>query len=37
MKQSLIGMIEFNWFGIPFIGADICGFDGRPDEEMCIR
>ncbi|CAF1330225.1 unnamed protein product, partial [Rotaria sordida] len=26
MKQSLIGMIEFNWFGIPFNGADICGF-----------
>ncbi|CAF0745626.1 unnamed protein product [Didymodactylos carnosus] len=37
MKRSLIGMIEFNWFGIPFNGADICGFDKTPTEEMCIR
>jgi alpha-glucosidase (family GH31 glycosyl hydrolase) len=37
MKRSLIGMMEFNWFGIPFNGADICGFDWTPTEEMCIR
>lgn len=37
MKRSLIGMVEFNWFGIPLIGADICGFGGIPTEEMCIR
>ncbi|CAF2678069.1 unnamed protein product [Rotaria sp. Silwood2] len=37
MKRSLIGMVEFNWFGIPFNGADICGFGGTPSEEMCIR
>ncbi|CAM4768266.1 unnamed protein product [Rotaria magnacalcarata] len=37
MKRSLIGMVEFNWFGIPFNGADICGFDKTPTEEMCIR
>jgi alpha-glucosidase (family GH31 glycosyl hydrolase) len=37
MKRSLIGMIEFNWFGIPYNGADICGFDKTPTEEMCIR
>ncbi|CAF3413409.1 unnamed protein product [Rotaria sp. Silwood1] len=37
MKRSLIGMIEFNWFGIPLNGADICGFDKTPSEEMCIR
>lgn len=37
MKRSLIGMVEFNWFGIPFNGADICGFDKVPTEEMCIR
>ncbi len=30
-------MVEFNWFGIPFNGADICGFDKIPTEEMCIR
>ncbi|CAF4158178.1 unnamed protein product [Rotaria sp. Silwood2] len=37
IKRSLIGMVEFNWFGIPFNGADICGFDKTPSEEMCIR
>ncbi|UJR10929.1 hypothetical protein I4U23_015114 [Adineta vaga] len=37
MKRSLILMVEFNWFGIPFNGADICGFDQIPTEEMCIR
>ena len=37
MKRSLIGMIEFNWFGIPLNGADICGFDKTATEEMCIR
>ncbi|CAF1070902.1 unnamed protein product, partial [Didymodactylos carnosus] len=37
MKRSLIGMVEFNWFGIPFNGADICGFSETPSEEMCIR
>jgi alpha-glucosidase (family GH31 glycosyl hydrolase) len=37
MKQSLIGIVEFNWFGIPMVGADICGFADIPTEEMCIR
>ena len=37
MKRSLIGMVEFNWFGIPLNGADICGFDKTPTEEMCVR
>lgn len=37
MKQSLIGLVEFNWFGIPLVGADICGFDQIATEEMCIR
>ncbi|CAF0824122.1 unnamed protein product, partial [Didymodactylos carnosus] len=37
LKRSMIGMIEFNWFGIPFVGADICGFDKIPTEELCTR
>ncbi|CAF0767379.1 unnamed protein product [Rotaria sp. Silwood1] len=37
MKRSIIGMIEFNWFGIPFNGADICGYFNTPTEEMCTR
>uniref|UniRef100_A0A0P4VW06 DUF5110 domain-containing protein n=1 Tax=Scylla olivacea TaxID=85551 RepID=A0A0P4VW06_SCYOL len=37
MAHSLIGMMEFNLFGIPYIGADICGFFGEAEEEMCQR
>ncbi len=37
MKRSLIAMIEFNRFGIPFNGADICGFERTPSEEMSTR
>ena len=37
LKESLIGIVEFNWFGIPLVGADICGFDEIATEELCIR
>ncbi|CAF4513313.1 unnamed protein product [Rotaria socialis] len=37
MKRSIIGMTEFNWFGIPFNGADICGYFNNATEEMCTR
>lgn len=37
LHRSIIGMIEFNMFGIPYNGADICGFFGIPDEELCTR
>ncbi|XP_074615489.1 putative maltase-glucoamylase 2 isoform X3 [Acropora palmata] len=37
LHKSIIGMLEFNLFGIPYIGADVCGFFDHPTKEMCLR
>lgn len=37
LKYNIIGMLEFNLFGIPYVGADICGFEGDTTEQMCQR
>ena len=29
--------MQFNQFGFPMVGADICGFFGDYDPEMCAR
>ena len=35
--RSLVGMMHMNMFGIPFVGPDICGFNGASTEELCLR
>jgi alpha-glucosidase (family GH31 glycosyl hydrolase) len=45
MENSIAGIMNFNMFGIPHTGADICGFFENPDknvtdteqEEICAR
>lgn len=37
LKYSIAGIFNMNMFGIPHVGADVCGFFGDRDDELCAR
>ncbi|TYJ56202.1 hypothetical protein B9479_003046 [Cryptococcus floricola] len=37
MKRSIAGVLQFNLFAVPMTGADVCGFNGETNEELCNR
>ena len=37
IKYSISGIYNYNIFGIPLTGADICGFNNNADGKLCAR
>ncbi|GMT33486.1 hypothetical protein PFISCL1PPCAC_24783, partial [Pristionchus fissidentatus] len=37
LRTSISETMEFNMFGIPYVGSDVCGFKGISNQELCLR
>ncbi|RWS01075.1 lysosomal alpha-glucosidase-like protein, partial [Dinothrombium tinctorium] len=37
MRRTISNMLTFNIIGMPFVGADICGFMKNTTRELCLR
>lgn len=37
LRSSIAGMMNFNLFGIPLVGSDICGHERSTSEQLCTR
>ncbi|CAI5765798.1 lysosomal alpha-glucosidase [Podarcis lilfordi] len=37
LYYTIPAVLLFNFYGVPLVGADICGFVGDTSEELCVR